>query len=575
MRPLTRYAMLSALFFLTACAATSNPQLAAVAEPPTGQEPHAGEWQLPVDPLPPDLMYEVLLGEIAGQRGRLDVAVPAYLRAARVSDDARVAERATRVAVYARDEAAAVTAAKRWIELEPDSLEARQALATLFIRGGQVDRAVAALEEVMALAPDKGSALGMIAGWLSREPDQEAISAVMHGLVERHGEHPDVLYTYAQYALHTEQHEAALAQLDRALAQRPEWGAARMLRAQILVHRGEPEQALAELDRAVAGEPDDLQLRLTYARLLIQADELDRAREQFQLLAELAPDNPDVLYAVSLLTLDADRLQEARSYLLRLVELGHRTEEAYYYLGRITEQHGEPAEALAWYEKVDGGEFRNDAQIRIAALLADQGDIASARERLAEARMADHAQAPRLYIAEAEMLREARLYDEAMHLYDEAVLMLPESDDLLYARALLAERMDRLDLTERDLRTILERDPDNAHALNALGYTLADRTDRHQEALGYIERALALMPEDPAIIDSMGWVQYRLGNYEEALEHLRRAYELSDDPEIAAHLGEVLWVLGEHAEARAVWRRGLEHAPDSEHLLEVMQRLQP
>ena len=177
-----------------------------------------------------------------------------------------------------------------------------------------------------------------------------------------------------------------------------------------------------------------------------------------------------------------------------------------------------------------------------------------------------------IYLVEGEVLRNADRYEDAMKLYDDALERLPGNNDLLYARALMAERIDRLDILMSDLQAVLDKEPDNAHALNALGYTLVDRTSRYKEASKYIRRAYELLPNDAAIIDSMGWLQYRLGNHEEALKHLTRAYDLNDDSEIAAHLGEVLWVMGEHQRARKVWNRGLENAPKDKRLLEVIKR---
>jgi tetratricopeptide (TPR) repeat protein len=574
---LLRLATFGAYAVLVACAAGNSAparlaEAPARAVQPAAPAPEHGPAALSTS-LTPELLYHVLIGEIAGQRGQLGVAAGAYLRAARISDDPRVAERATRVAVYARDEAAALAAAERWSELQPDNLEARHALATLYIRGGRLDRAIEQLEQVIAMSEGAGQAFSLIATWLSREPDQTAIASLMRQLTERHADDPDVLFAYAQYALHTGQLDDALPHLQRALSLRPSWPEALILRAHVRAHQGDLDGALAELGAVVEQSAGDTQLRLTYARMLVDAKRLDGARAQFDLLAQQAPEDPDVLYAASLLSLEAQRLDEAGAYLQRLVALGERLDEAHYYLGRIAETREQYAQARRWYARVQDAEYQLDAQIRVASLLSKEGNLPGAREHLAMLRGQEPAEAPRLYVAEGELLREAGRYHEAMHLYNEAVLMLPDDSDLLYARALIAERIDRIDVVEQDLRAIVERDPSHAHALNALGYTLADRTDRYQEALEYIERALELLPDDPAVIDSMGWVQYRLGNLEAALQYLREAYERSDDGEIAAHLGEVLWVLGERAEAEEIWSRGLQKDPENSLLLEVMKRL--
>lgn len=592
-----RLTILASLALLIACARIAAPGVAVVAESsaPSGtsvppivpsqpapsvearvSEGEPGKKESPEERYSADLLYEVLVGEVAGQRGRLDVAVSSYLSAARASDDPKIAERATRVAIFARDENTALIAAQRWIELDPDSVEAHQALAALYLHKGDQERALSQVERVLALTggeTDRGFAL--IAGWLSREPDQTAALELMGRVVDRYPDSPDALLAYAQLAVRANQPALALEKVENALKLKPEWTDLHLLRAQIRIRQGEMEQAVAEMEQAVAANPQDTKLRLTYARLLVEAQRLNEARSQFELLAQQSPGNPDVLYALGLLALDAKHMDDAQRYFSELAGLGQRVDEAHYYLGRIAEDQERFTEARHWYAKVPQGEYYLEAQIRIASLLAKEDNMRGARDHLQGLRMQDPDSAVRIYLAEGEILNEAGRSQEAMTLYSEAILLFPDSNDLLYARALLAEQLDQLDVTERDLRKVLERDPDNAHALNALGYTLADRTDRYAEAAEYIARALELLPDDPAVIDSMGWVQYRLGNHEESLKHLRRAFQMSGDAEIAAHLGEVLWVNGRRDEAREIWAQGMKKDPKNRVLVEVMKRFNP
>lgn len=593
MNKFMRLTTLSSCALLIACAAVKNPEVAVVAESGAAsvETTPAVAPAVPAEPVPPaeeavvaepgdaaakyspDLMYQILVGEVAGQRGRLDTAVAAYLDAARASRDPRLAERATHVATYARDEQAALAAAQRWIELAPDNLAAHQALAALYLYKGDEDHALEQAERILALAakePDHGFA--MITSWLSREPNQGAALALMGRLLEQHPESSEALLAYAQLAVRANQPAEALAKVEQALKLKPDWTDAHILHAQIRIRQGELEPALQEIAQAVGVQPTDVKLRLTYARMLVEARRLDAARAQFEALAQLAPDNPDVLYALGLLALDAKRFDDAGRYLTRLVDVGQHVDEARYYLGRIAEDQERPADARRWYAQVAQGEYYLEAQVRIASALAKEGNLQGARDHLQGLRMQEPDSAARIYLAEGEILNETGKAEEAMTLYNEAILLMPESNELLYARALLAERLNQLALAEQDLRKVVERDPENAHALNALGYTLADRTDRHAEALGYIQRALQLLPDDPAVIDSMGWVHYRMGNHDEAIKYLRRAFELNSDAEIAAHLGEVLWVTGRHDEARAIWAQGLKDDPQNKVLGEVMKR---
>lgn len=247
--------------------------------------------------------------------------------------------------------------------------------------------------------------------------------------------------------------------------------------------------------------------------------------------------------------------------------------ESSYYLGRVYEEKKDPETALKYYFAVHHGEYYLGAQSRAANLLAEQGKLARAREHLHSLRVGNEQDQVRLYLVEGELLRKAGQYQEALTFFADKLEKLPNDTSLRYARALVAERADKLALAEEDLRIIIEREPGNAQALNALGYTLADRTERLDEALDYITRALEVEPKDAAIIDSMGWVQYRLGNHAKAVELLRQALSLIHDPEIAAHLGEVLWEMGNKREALDVLETALEKYPEHKILLDAMKRL--
>ena len=261
----------------------------------------------------------------------------------------------------------------------------------------------------------------------------------------------------------------------------------------------------------------------------------------------------------------------------KLVEMNQREGEAQYYLGRIYEKRRQYAEAIEWYQQVHDGEYQFDARLRIADMLGESGQIDEAMKHLdamLKGSQSDGALV-RIYITKGELLRGARRYEQAMEVFNTALDIVPGNTDLLYARALVAEKLGRIDLLEADIHTILKTEPDNAHALNALGFTLADQTDRYEEAYAYLKRAIEIMPDDPAIIDSWGWVHYRLGNYDEAIRQLHKALSRFDDSEIAAHLGEVLWVTGKRDEAIEVWQKALKKSPDDPVLQGVMQRFIP
>jgi tetratricopeptide (TPR) repeat protein len=522
------------------------------------------------------LLYGVLLGEIAGQRGRLDISGASYLEAARQSNDPRIAERAMKISVYAKQPQLALDAARRWVELAPQNLEARQALAVLALRTGKQQEALQQFEYLLqnntGNNADTYQALLVL---LAREPETDRALNVMAQLVALRPQDPDAHFAYARLAVHAQQWQLAESEVDRALELHPDWTQALILRAQVNLKKGANELAREQLAAAVKRHPEDTELRLAYARLLVDLDDFDAARAEYQALLKAQPDNGQVVYSLALLSLEAGELKDARSLFEKLVKLDYQTAQAYYYLGAIAEEQGNSERAMQWYRKVTEGDHWIEVQIRMARLEAHSGDVMDARERLRKVRLAHPAEAQRLFLVEGEILSQVDLKVEAYALYSDYLASQPDDTEILYARALLAENLDRLGQAEADFRHVLRIDPENTRSLNALGYTLADRTDRYEEALGYVERAYAQSPDDPAIIDSMGWVLYRLGRLQESRDHLQKAYDMTQDAEIAAHLGEVMWAMGDQDEARALWKSARKANPGDPLLEETIRRYLP
>lgn len=523
-----------------------------------------------------NLMYDILLGEVAGQREQLDVSLQSYLRAAERSDDPRIAERALRIAVFAKQEDAALTAARRWAALAPERMEARQALAALALRAGKADEAYAQFDALLRNPRDEAQVYQGITGLLARNEDRKFALTLMGRLAHSHAQSAQAHLAYARLALNADNAELALREVDAALALQPDLSEARVLRAGVRYKLGDVESAKRELREAVAAHPKDIELRLALARLLLDVQDIAGATVQFKQVVKREPGHPDALYSLGLLAVEQQQLKQAEGYFKTLIETGKRDHEARYYLARVQEQSGELMEALAGYERVGEGDLWLDAQARAASLTAKLGDLDGARRQLQDLRVRDPSLAVRLYLVEGEILSQAGQLRQALELYNRALAEAPGNHDLLYARALVAERLDDLKMAEADLQRILAEDPKNFHALNALGYTLADRTDRLQEALRYIEKALALAPNEPAIVDSMGWVQYRLGNLDVAAEHFKRAYDLSrGDAEVAAHYGTVLWEQGKRKQARALWEKARKADPDNRALRKTLQKYLP
>lgn len=523
-----------------------------------------------------ETLYKLLVAEIAGQRDRLETAVENYRELARKTRDPKIIERAIRIAVYARNDAAAADVANLWLEVDPRNTDAHQVLAAIAVRDGDVRGAVDHLESVLNAGDGAlGQKLWLIANMLSREKDKDTILAVMERLVADYRDNPDALFAYAHVAMRMGDLERAERLMKEVLALQPDNTNAVMNYISILRKNDKQQTAIDWLQQNLDDYRDNFNLRLVYARLLTDEKQFEQARDQFKRLLKANPDNPDVLYALGLLSLQSNNLDEADDYFRQLVDLGERKQEARYYLGRIAEEQGKFETAADYYVGVEGGENHMDAQIRMGLILAKQDKIDEALRHLQEIQPASDEDRHLLAQAKAEILIRQKRYQEAMEIYNKALEHNASDIELLYSRAMLAEKMDKLELLERDLRAILEQDPDHAQALNALGYTLADRTDRLQEAHDLIKRALEASPNDFYILDSMGWVLYRMGRLEEAEKYLRKALEKRQDPEVAAHLGEVLWVKGERDEAREVWETALQATPDDERLLDVIKRFNP
>jgi tetratricopeptide (TPR) repeat protein len=315
-------------------------------------------------------------------------------------------------------------------------------------------------------------------------------------------------------------------------------------------------------------------LRTAYSRLLVDAGDYPRALEQFRALHRLNPEDHEIAFGYAMLATQQEQWDEARPVWQMLRGQADRRDEASYYLAQIEEQAGNDELAIGLFRSVGGTELKVDAIMRMAQIMARTGRLDEARGAMQLARIANPGRATDLYVAETQIVQEYGAPDDALALYETAISAYPDNLDLLYNRALFVVELGDFPWMERDLLKVLEQDPDHADALNALGYTLADRNERLDEAFTYVSRALKLRPDSPAILDSMGWVLYRQGDLVQAAGYLRRALDLNHDDEIAAHLGEVLWVSGQHADAKAVWREALTHKPDSDKIRSAIERLQ-
>jgi len=568
-RPIARVALLFAAAALAARAGgVELAQPSAEAGAPTPPQ-----RQLPALELDKETLFQFLLGELAAQRGELSLAARSFVELARRTRDARIARRAVELANAARNTALALEAARVWQQAEPDSPQALRALALLLLREGLLEEAEPHLARVLEENPfATANAFLQLGQLLVQNADRAQALALLERLAARHPKLPEAHFAVAQAAAAARRDEVALRALARASELRPDWMAAALLEAQLLERRA-PARAAERLAAFLERQPAAREARLQYARLLVADGRRAEAQRELETLLAIHRDDREAVYAAGVLAMQARLYDFAESCFQRLLMAGPReAARARFALGQLAEERRDWGRALEWYGSIDGGEQAFSARLRTASVLARQGKVEEGRALLRAIEAAENERIT-LLLAEAQLLREAARHREAFDLLDEALRKQPEQPELLYDQALTAEKLDRLDVLERNLRKLIQIRPDHAHAYNALGYTLADRNLRLEEARALIERALELAPDDSFIIDSMGWVLYRMGNLQGAREWLWRAWRGRRDAEIGAHLGEVLWMLGERDEAERIWREVEEHSPDNETLRKTVERL--
>jgi tetratricopeptide (TPR) repeat protein len=521
-----------------------------------------------------EAMYEFLVAELAAQRGDTDGALAVFHRLARELKDPQVARRAVETAIRARAFGPALESASLLLELDPESTLAREIMAALLANDGDLGKAKQTMGSLLSKNPNRGPLVMQLSNLLAKFPDKSAALEATKSIVEPYLRMPESHYAIGVAALIAGQVELASQEADRALAINPAWEQGAILKAQVL-RKAAPQDLIAFYEQFVTAHPASQEVRMQLGRELAAERKLGEAREQFREAEKLAKNDPQAAYAIGLLSLQLEDYLEAQVAFSRALKLGYREPAAIYLgLGQSAEGMKRYEEAIGWYQKVEAGDWVR-AQLKIATLIARQQGLAAGREYLQRIEPRSEEDSIQMVQVEAQLLRDAKAWNETYEMLTTAVAKYPDSFELLYDRAMAAERIDRLDVLESDLRRVIKMKPDYAHAYNALGYTLADKTKRLAEAKDLIEKAYKLQPDDPFILDSLGWVYFRMGDNNEALKHLQTAYSQRADPEIAAHYGEVLWTAGNRDEARKIWNAALSENPNHETLLAVMAKHQP
>ena len=601
-RPAWKPRPLAAAWLLSGVLFASQDAAAQLVLPPA---PEAAE-ALPDNTLTAATLFKLMMSEIASQRGAPDASYATEFRLAQETRDPRIARRATEFAVQARQPAAAVEAARLWTELSPKSQVAADTYLTLLVLSSRFDEAEPLLAAKIAGAPSKSQALVQVYGLLSQSPSRPQVYATMRHLAGTYPSLPEGHMVVAQAAQAAGDRAVAIDEARIAVKLQPDSEPATLMLAQFQQFDA-PKEADAVLAGFLARNPKSVPIRLGYARFLNGEKRFDETAVQLARIRKDAASTPETIYTIGLLAYQANRPKEAEAYFRHFVDLqtpkkakgevvpavasdddaetadvpdtaddnngpGRGPDRAYLYLAQIAEDAKDYPRALDWLAKIGpGGDYAN-ARIRRALILARQGKLDVARTELHALPAATPAQATQLMLAEAQMLRDADQNQAAFDFLGTAIEKTPNNPELLYDYGMTAEKIGRFDVLENAMRSVIRVRPDNAQAYNALGYTLADRNERLDEAKALIEKANALSPDDASILDSLGWVQYRLGNHGDALTSLERAYKLRNDAEIAVHLGEVLWVSGRAADAERTWREASAKEPQNVVLQQTLAR---
>ena len=549
-------------------------------KPSTPAPTHAAAQALPFQSrakppkeMDPDLVFDYLAGEIGAQQGVTSTAYRHLVRAARRAKDPVAAAQAAQLALRMNDAAKAAQAADLWVAYAPNSIQARELRMILALRSGEMNLALRQADAVLRIARALGKdGFLQLATALAAVKRDDKIQ-LMEKLAKAHPKEARAHYALALVASQRKRFALAERALDEASRLAPRWHEPYLLRARLLELQGKADEAEKSLRQALDAHPDAT-LFQALGEMLTRRKRYPEALEAFQQALKRQPKNTALLSTVGLLAVQTKQWDLARRTWQRLARDGtpEQRQDAWYFLGQVEELDGHPEKAIEYYKKVKEGRLLADARLRLAILEGRRGNLDEAARLFREIRLTNPRQAVQVYVTEAQLYKKQGHPERAMKVYDEAVAANPGNADLLYARGLLAADLGRVAQAERDLRAVLKLHPGDADALNALGYTLAEQTNRLKEAYGYISQALKKLPNSAAVLDSMGWVLYRMGRKEEALKYLEKAAAKLDDGEIAAHLGEVLWSLDRKEEARRVWRDALRFAPDNAKLKRAIER---
>ncbi len=519
-------------------------------------------------------LYALLVAEMAGQRQLFDLALGNYLLEAHRTQDPGVAGRATQIAQYIGADQAALDAATLWVKLDEANPLSQKALSLELVKAARFSESGLHLQTALDLDPKLNVDFIAIQGEEMSEGSRELWLQSLTPLLQRYQKNQPLLFNVANLHKQQKNNQTALELVNKLIDQNEDYYPAWTLKARLHATQGDVATALSATEDALELFPGDKAFSILKARLLIKNKDIKKARDVFLTLTKQHPRDSHILLPLALTQLELQEFDDAQASLEKLLTLGTMQDEAHYYLGRIAQLKNEPQNALSHYLAMRGGREYLAAQSGIVQVHVKLGQTDEALQHIRKQREEDTQNQQAYFLMEVELLNRTGQYEASLAVLNDALKAFNNNTDLRYSRAMVSEKLGNIAQLESDLTYIIDKNPKNATALNALGYTLADRTKRLDEALKLIEQARTISPSDPAIMDSLGWVYYRMGRMQESLELLKKAYVNFPDAEVAAHLGEVLWALGLKKEARDVWSKGIQKQPNSPILLETLSRLE-
>ncbi|MFZ2724829.1 MAG: tetratricopeptide repeat protein [Methylococcaceae bacterium] len=522
----------------------------------------------------PDVLFMFLTAELAGQRGQYDIALEGYMEAAKRVNDPKLTERATAIAMYLKDGNKTKELVKLWLKQDAKNPSAQKLATLVALRTGDKAGAIEHLNAFLEIdAKDFENSLPELIGPLQKETETKLTYDVLEALAVKHPQEASIYFAQSLLAMQLKDKTLAEKKIEQTLKLRPDWDKALIFQAQIAALSNDTPKAKSLLQDAITKYPDNNKIKKLLAQVLIKSEDYAGAAKVYEGIIAAEPKDSDSRLALGLVYLQLNDDNAAKSIFEKLLNKTDKQAQASFYLGKIEEKRNNNKQAVIWFDKVNEEPFNFEAGISAVAALTKDKQFAEVEKRLANLTKAFPKQKQRILLAQIELYSQQKQYEKAFNLLSNELKAQPEQRDLLYTRALIAERMGKASVLETDLKKILRTEPDNVSALNALGYTLLDQPSRYAEAERYLQKAIDLQPDEAVIIDSYGWLQFKLGHLDKALELLQKAYSRQAENEILAHLAEVLWVLNRKDEAKELFYKALKTAPDDEYLLDFQRRI--